>query len=34
MTVESVKPEAPATPASGLREAPLAGGGVRSSDTA
>ncbi|NUO46010.1 MAG: cytochrome P450 [Streptomyces sp.] len=28
MTVESVKPEAPATPASGLREAPLAGGGV------
>ncbi|MFC8346659.1 cytochrome P450 [Streptomyces sp. NPDC057280] len=28
MTVESVRPEAPATPESALREAPLAGGGV------
>ncbi|SNX63942.1 epi-isozizaene 5-monooxygenase [Streptomyces sp. TLI_55] len=28
MTVESVRPEAPVTPESGLREAPLAGGGV------
>ncbi|KUN27449.1 cytochrome P450 [Streptomyces antibioticus] len=28
MTVESVRPEAPMTPESGLREAPLAGGGV------
>jgi len=28
MTVESVRPEAPVTPESGLREAPLAGGGI------